>query len=136
MMKPSLNAHRLVEGRPGLRRLAALSGLLSVATVAISACSTVAPAPATGSVVNLAAERGHRIAQIRCAGCHAIESTGASPSIMAPPFRNLRLRYNPISMERHLAELTRTGYADMAPQPIGDDEALAIAAYIEALRPQ
>jgi hypothetical protein len=58
-----------------------------------------------------------------------------SPSRVAPPFRALRLRYNPIRIQRHVDDLVRSSCSDIPPRKGGVSEADAITAYIECLRP-
>lgn len=112
--------------------------ILTLASLALSACGTSnGAAPAAGaSMVAPREARGAEVAAKLCAGCHAVGPAGGSPSAFAPPFRNLRLRYNPISLERHLAEIARAGVYDMPPQGLSASDAEAVAAYIEQLRPE
>ena len=49
--------------------------------------------------------RGHALAQERCAKCHAIEGSGASPYPGVQPFRNLDTRWT----REHLAKALETG---------------------------
>jgi mono/diheme cytochrome c family protein len=88
--------------------------------------------PPGSSVV---AERGQRVAERDCAGCHATGPSGDSPSAFAPPFRNLRLRYNPISLQRHVSDVVKNGVYSMPPQLLSTSDAEDIADYIEWLRP-
>ncbi|MBS0360316.1 MAG: c-type cytochrome, partial [Proteobacteria bacterium] len=55
------------------------------------------------------ADRGGELAARDCAACHATGLTGASPDSDAPPFRAMRMRFNPISLERRLERLPRSG---------------------------
>lgn len=112
-----------------VRTAAGLFALL-FATAALSADPPKTEAPSGGVA------RGGQIALSRCASCHAVGQDGESPSPVAPPFRTLRLRYNPIRMERHVQDLVRSGYSDMPPQGgLSEADSQAIAAYIESLRP-
>jgi mono/diheme cytochrome c family protein len=80
-------------------------------------------------------ERGARLAQQRCASCHGMAPTGRSLNLAAPPFRDIRLRYNALSLEREMAKISVRGHFEMGPQVIGAAEAEDLAAYIESLGP-
>jgi mono/diheme cytochrome c family protein len=81
------------------------------------------------------AERGKQVAERICSSCHAVGPAGDSPSAFAPPFRNLRMRYNPISLQKHIGDIGRNGSYAMPPQPLSGADADDLAAYIEWLRP-
>ena len=101
--------------------------ILPLLAAALVAAAPDAPAsPAKGRV----------IAQIHCAGCHAIGRTGASPRAAAPPFRDLHRRYPVESLQESLAEGILSGHPAM-PQFVffpGDIE--NFIAYLKALEPQ
>lgn len=99
-------------------------GLLATALLAASA-SRAASLPAT--------EPGARIAEQDCSTCHAVGLHGASRNGAAPPFRDLRLRYNTLSLERELARISTQGHLDMRPHPISDSDIASLAAYIQSL---
>lgn len=106
--------------------------------IALASCAAVATAPqgrAPNNGRSAAVERGQEIAETYCSACHSVGPAGASPSAFAPPFRNIRLRYNPISLERHLADVVKNGAYSMPPQMLSDAAAEDVAAYLEWLRP-
>lgn len=111
-----------------------------LATAAIIAAIGLLPAAqaqaqgASSARLSPGAERGRQVAERLCAACHAIGPADKGPSAMAPPFRALRMRYNPISLERHIASLAATGYFGMPPQSVSEAEARDVADYIETLR--
>ena len=80
-----------------------------------------------------AAERGHRVAARDCAGCHAIEKVGDSPRPGAPPFREIRRRYNEASMQSEFAAIREVGHYEMPPTPISLSDGRDLTAYIESL---
>ena len=84
-------------------------------------------APAT------AAERGRDLAQRRCAGCHALDLQSQSPRMNAPPFREMRIRYNQASFQHRMAEISEGGHYDMPPLRLDPADARDVAAYIESL---
>lgn len=115
--------------RMPMSRTAFLGAALVVGLLAGQAAAQPFRAP-----INPSAERGRQVAERVCASCHAITDKGDSPSAMAPPFRALRMRYNPISMERHIGDLATSGYYGMPRQQVSPAETADIAAYIETLR--
>ena len=80
-----------------------------------------------------AADRGGALAARDCAACHAVALPGASPNGDAPPFRAMRLRFNPISLEWRLERLPETGHPTMPPRLLSRDEAADLVAYIQTL---
>ena len=137
-MRPHLDlaqSGRAKPDRPGPAVAAAL-----LACMLAAGCASGGPPPEPAASVPAAAipaarEQGARLAAQICAACHAVGPSGDSTSPMAPPFRNLRLRYNPISLERHIADIAKSGVYAMPAQPLTPSDAEAIAAYIEWLRP-
>ena len=76
-----------------------LSGLVFVGLVA-SACSTPnLPGPPL-SASPFSIERGREIAQFHCASCHQIGPTGASPSLMAPPFHSVHISFSRLAFKK------------------------------------
>jgi mono/diheme cytochrome c family protein len=70
-------------------------------------------------------QRGTTFAQANCARCHAIDKVSPSSLLLAPPFRNLRLRYPVESLAESLAEGIVTGHPSMPefrldPGQVGD----------------
>ncbi len=53
------------------------------------------------------AERGMKIAQEKCARCHATGKADVSPDPKAPPFRNVGKNYPPEHLAEALAEIGR-----------------------------
>jgi mono/diheme cytochrome c family protein len=79
--------------------------------------------------------RGARIAERVCAGCHAVGIVGDSRNPAAPPFREIRIRYNTISLERELTRIRQEGHFEMRPMDINPADVPEIAAYIESMKP-
>jgi mono/diheme cytochrome c family protein len=82
---------------------------------------------------SVAAERGYRVAARECAGCHSIDRQRDSPRPGAPPFRDIRHRYNEISLEREFQAIREVGHYAMPPKPISLADGRDISAYIESL---
>jgi len=102
-----------------------LTGLLLAAATAALA------APVGDPVLS----RGAHVAQRDCAGCHAVTLGARSPNVSAPRFSDLRLRFNPISLERRLETFPRHGHEGM-PQPVmAAGDIVDLVAYIQSLEP-
>lgn len=102
-----------------------MSTVLMTAAAALLMAASAAPG----------VDRGGRIAQQRCAACHAVAVDGGSPNLAAPTFSDIRMRYNALSLERELARISSHGHFEMRPQTISPSEAEDLAAYIETLGP-
>jgi mono/diheme cytochrome c family protein len=115
------------------RRLAA-----GLAALALSGCASSGPPPpptalASAPALEPAAQRGHDLAQRRCAGCHEIgEDDGGAAE--GPPFRTLALRYNALSLQRRFAEVSAHGFDRMPPVSFTKADADDLTAYLETLR--
>jgi cytochrome c len=79
-------------------------------------------------------ERGRAIAESKCARCHAIGESGVSPLGLAPPFRELHLRYPIASLAEALAEGIITGHSMMPRFTFNPDEINALLTYLESLQ--
>lgn len=103
--------------------------LLSAALAAALVSSNLSGAAAADSSV----AAGQRLVVEKCAPCHAIDRTGASPKPAAPPFRGLAARYPLDHLAEALAEGITTGHPDMPEFIFATDEIEAILAYIETI---
>jgi mono/diheme cytochrome c family protein len=106
----------------------ALGGLL-----ASCAASGLVPSPVAFPVPG--PTRGSVVAERACARCHAVAIVGDSPNSSALPFRDIRIRYDTISLERELARIAKGGHFEMPPSAIAEADIPEVAAYIESLRP-
>lgn len=95
----------MIKARASFLSTAARLGALVAAT------SALALSPAMGQ--ETAATRGLKIAQEKCARCHATGKRDASPDPKAPPFRNVGRNYPPEHLAEALAEGIVTGANDM-----------------------
>jgi mono/diheme cytochrome c family protein len=88
--------------------LAAMA-LVAMAVTGAAAWGAPVPAstdaPAAASDATNALNPGHQLVEQRCARCHSIAKTGASPYPGAQPFRNLERRWT----RDQLAQALRTG---------------------------
>ena len=114
-----------------------LKVLLCAAGLALAACAT-GPAPhdlprvPPLAKLDVAQQRGHDFAVRRCAGCHTVglDDGGAQEG---PAFRNLSIRYNPISLERRFTAVSQHGFDRMPPTPMTRGEAEDLVAYFDTL---
>lgn len=105
-----------------------LTSLAITALWLFSACSAE-PDASSGNLV----ERGQHLATMRCSSCHAIDQTGISPELQAPPLRQALLDYDiealGLDFEAHLSSGT-----DIMPAfDLSGDERDALMAFILSL---
>jgi cytochrome c len=113
---------------PGMRRVSLLAGV----SLIMAGCASVEGA-SFGESLSPAVRRGEMFAQINCASCHAIGSNEDSPNLNAPPFRRVRVRYNPLSLKRELEAIPAAGHYLMKPIRIEPTDVEDLIAYIESL---
>ncbi|WP_292160794.1 cytochrome c [Brevundimonas sp.] len=102
--------------------------------VVLAACSTAPEAPPPARQTDPAAVlRGEALAQQRCAACHAVGPTGASPMAEAPPFRDLHTRYPVRFLEEALAEGLTTAHPAMPQVELQPDQIRDLIAWLESL---
>jgi len=102
--------------------------------LAAAVAATVLVVPSIASAQSSPAEqRGQTFVRANCSRCHSIDKVGPSPLSVAPPFRDLHLRYKVDVLAEALAEGIRTGHPSMPefrldPGQIGD-----VIAYLKSL---
>jgi cytochrome c len=99
--------------------------------VALALAATGADAQSTRQLL----EKGRRILDANCSGCHAIGKDGASLHAKAPPFRTVVTRYAAETLAEALAEGIVSGHPDMPEFIFEPDEIEAIVAYLDSLAP-
>ncbi len=77
---------------------------------------------------------GHALAERMCAPCHAIEKTGSSPHVAAPPFRELSRRVDLDGFAGRLREDLLTGHPDMPTFRFSREDAGALVAYLRSIQ--
>jgi cytochrome c len=82
-----------------------------------------------------AAQRGLTFVRVHCAQCHAIDKISESPLAIAPPFRNLHLKYPIESLKRPLTEGIIVGHPTMPQFRLEADQAGDVIAYLKTLEP-
>jgi mono/diheme cytochrome c family protein len=121
----------MIEGLTMMRRALGTVGLVLMLT---GCAADMATSPSLAPATSLAAARGRSVAEIRCAGCHAIGANGDSRGSGAPPFAQIRIRYNAISWERVMEEIARGRHGEMPPITLGENDIADLRTYIETLR--
>jgi len=109
--------------------------ILACATLLIAGCASqgTSRGPLTGPApLSPAAERGQRLAEARCAGCHAV-GLDEKPAASGPRFRDLRTRYNALSLQKRFVEISQHGAGEMPPIQITNGDAEDLIAYFDSL---
>lgn len=79
---------------------------------------------------------GRRLAEKRCARCHAIGETGLSPHGAAPPFRAIAAKGHVDDLQEALAEGIMVGHQDMPEFEFQPQEIVDFLAYLKRLAPR
>jgi len=80
-----------------------------------------------------AEQRGKTFALNNCARCHSIDKVTQSPLKIAPPFRNLHLRYPIDTIAEALAEGISTGHPTMPQFQLDPDQINDLLSYMKTL---
>lgn len=76
---------------------------------------------------------GRKLAEEWCSKCHAIDIYGDSPLRIAPPFRDLHLRYHVEDLAESLAEGIMVGHPTMPTFRFDPDQIQNLIAYLKSL---
>lgn len=79
--------------------------------------------------------RGRQLVEQRCASCHAIGETNASPNTLAPPFRDLYRRYPVDALRPAFLKGMEVGHRDMPRFVLAPQEITDIIAFLHDLNP-
>lgn len=110
-------------------RLCVLLGAL-----ALSGCAGEAVRQnGTEPVVIGSADRGAVLVRQNCAGCHAVERSGASPMAAAPPFRDMGVLYPVRDLQEAFAEGLVTAHPAMPAFEFEPGQIADVIAYIEGV---
>ena len=77
--------------------------------------------------------RGFVFAKTNCARCHAIDRFNPSPMKIAPPFRDLHLRYKVEMLAEAFAEGIYTGHPTMPAFQLDPDQINDLLAFMKSL---
>jgi cytochrome c len=102
--------------------------------LSLGLCLSLCACLGTKPELAIPTSRGASVAARDCAGCHGTGASDQSPRSAAPPFRQLALRYNELSLERKLAEMNGRAHFDMPATTFQTSEIADLAAYIAASR--
>ena len=78
-------------------------------------------------------QRGFTFVKTNCSRCHAIDKVSASPLKIAPPFRDLGLRYPVENLAEAFAEGIVTGHPTMPEFRLDADQVGDVIAYLKSL---
>ena len=78
-------------------------------------------------------QRGQAFVRGNCNTCHATDKVSASPLKIAPPFRELHLRYPVESLQEALVEGIRTGHVNMPELRLDPGQASDVIAFLKSL---
>ena len=81
----------------------------------------------------LAEMDGRALLAAKCARCHAIDAKGDSPLPLAPPLREVYLKYPIDQLEEGFAEGMGSRHRDMPQIPFSDEQVAAILNYLGAI---
>ena len=78
-------------------------------------------------------QRGQTLVRANCSRCHSTDKVGPSPLKIAPPFRELHLRYPIEDLQESLVEGIRTGHQNMPEFRFDVGQAADVMAYLKSL---
>jgi len=79
-------------------------------------------------------DRGRVLLTRLCAQCHAVDKTGTSPHLGAPPFRSIGDRYNIAELTERMTEQLISTHPDMPDFRFNQDDAMAARAYLYSIQ--
>jgi cytochrome c len=96
-----------------------------VVAVALWAAPAAAQSPA--------AQRGLTFTRVHCAQCHSLDTVSESPLKIAPPFRDLHLRFPVESLRRPLSEGIIANHPTMPQFRLDADQINDVIAFMKSL---
>jgi cytochrome c len=82
-----------------------------------------------------AEQRGLTFVRAHCARCHSIDAVSPSPLAIAPPFRDLHLRYPVEELRRPLSEGIVANHPTMPQFRLEPDQVEDVIAFLKSLQP-
>lgn len=107
--------------------------LLFALGVGLGGCAGVADQLLGTNLVQVS--EGRRLAQQRCASCHAIKAAGPSPAAEARSFGEIAQRHRGRSLDWQLETINEAGHFSMPAIALSPAEQASLAAYIRRQRP-
>ncbi|MBR1122813.1 cytochrome c [Bradyrhizobium lablabi] len=80
-----------------------------------------------------AEQRGKNFVLTNCSRCHAVDKVSDSPLKIAPPFRDLHLKYPVETLQESLAEGIYTGHPTMPVFRLEPDQINDVLSYLKSL---
>lgn len=80
-----------------------------------------------------AAQRGLTFVRVHCASCHSIDKLSESPLTIAPPFRDLHLKYPVETLARPLSEGISAKHPTMPQFRLEPDQIADVIAFLKTL---
>lgn len=80
-----------------------------------------------------AEQRGKNFVVTNCSRCHAVDKISPSPLKIAPPFRDLHLKYPIDTLQEALAEGISTGHPTMPEFRLEPDQINDVLSYLKTL---
>src|SRR4051794_38782963 len=105
---------------------------MNVRTFQLAIALVLLPGIATAQI-SPREQRGQTFVRANCSKCHAIDKASESPLKIAPPFRDLHLRYPVESLQEALVEGIRTGHPNMPEFRLDAGQASDVIAYLKSL---
>jgi mono/diheme cytochrome c family protein len=102
-----------------------VAGMLGMALVPLGALAQLAPP----------AQRGQTFVRVHCAQCHSIDKVSESPLKVAPPFRDLHLRFPIEDLRRPLSEGIIAKHPTMPQFRLEPDQVSDVLAFLQSLEP-
>lgn len=110
-----------------------MSGTSSLKLVAIFSVTLAACGPGGGGTPTDLAAEGEKIAQLKCASCHAISAADSSPLEAAPPLRQALIGYDIESLGLDFEAHLQSGTDVMPIFNLSNEERGALQAFIQSL---
>ena len=80
-----------------------------------------------------AEQRGRNFVTTNCSRCHSVDKVTPSPLKIAPPFRDLNLKYPIETLQESLAEGIYTGHPTMPAFTLEPDQINDVLSYLKSL---
>ncbi|HEY0852846.1 MAG TPA: cytochrome c [Bradyrhizobium sp.] len=87
----------------------------------------------TALALTPAEQRGKNFVVTNCSRCHSVDKVSPSPLTIAPPFRNLHLKYPIETLQESLAEGIYTGHPTMPVFRLEPDQINDVLSYLKSL---
>ena len=102
--------------------------------ITLIAAGLVLSVMGTAALAQDPSEQGHAVLKEFCARCHAVEKTGESPQLTAPPFRTLSRSFDLSEFPRRLERGISSSHPDMPEFKFTVEDARAATAYLRSIQ--